>query len=319
MVDPVTPNLGLAVPIRGTDTGTWDVPVNGDFTIIDSMIGGVTSLALSSTPVTLATSQAQNSIIRLTGTLLANVSITVPSIYTSWTIDNQLLNSPSSFCAILVSTSGTNQIGLPPSIQDVFYDGTSLRYKNLGQVGEYWDYAANVIPTWVGASTIQPYLNCNGVAFSSATYPILTNLLGGTTTPDARGRARYALNSGTGRITTGGAGVDGNTIFAGGGSNGITLSAANIPSLNSAGSNSITVNANNSGLNLAATGGSVFTSGGATGVANASPATTNNSWVNLAAISGTNTINVTYSNGALTSLTNAAAGYVGGITMIRAA
>lgn len=306
MADPLTPNTGLAVPIRGTDTGTWDIPVNGDFTLLDSMLGGVTTLALSSTPVTLATSQAQNAIIRLTGTLLSNVAITLPSIYKFWTIDNQLLNSPSSFAATLVSTSGTSIIGLPPSIQDVFYDSISIRYRNLGQVGEYWDYAAATVPTWVTASTIPPYLNCNAATFSSATYPILTNLLGTTTLPDSRGRSRYALNQTTGRITSAGAGIDGNTIQAAGGINGVTLAAGNIPTITS---NVTTTSGNTVPQNMAGTV-TVFNQGSVLGAyfpvsANITP---------LAA-----TGSATSNNTGPVLFGNAAPGYVGGITMIRAA
>lgn len=219
MADPTTVNTSLAVPIRGTDTGTWDTPVNANFTSLDAMMGGVTSLALSSTSVTLATSQALVSVIRLTGTLLANVSITLPGIYKFWTIDNQLLNSPSSFAATLVSTSGASIIGMPPSTQDVFYDGTNVKYKNLGKFGEYWDYIGPTVPTWITASTIPPYLNCNGTTFSSATYPLLANHLGTTTLPDSRGRVRAALNAGTARITS----IITDTIAASGGDQNMQL------------------------------------------------------------------------------------------------
>src|SRR6266436_1565125 len=101
MADPTTVNTNLAIPIRGTDVGTWDLPANGNFTAIDSMFGGVTTVALSSQSVTLLSSQAQASVIRLTGTLLTNVSIILPSIYKGWTIDNRIVNNPSSFAVTL--------------------------------------------------------------------------------------------------------------------------------------------------------------------------------------------------------------------------
>lgn len=217
MVDPVTANIALAVPIRGSDVGTWDTPVNGDFTIIDGAFGGVTTIALTSAAVTLATSQAQNNIIRLTGTLTASVGITLPSIYKFWTIDNQIVNSPSSFAVVLASTSGANQIGCPPGTQDVFYDGTTIKYKGLGKVGEYWDYAGTTVPTWISLSTKPPYLNCTGTTFSSATYPILSNLFGGNTLPDSRNRMRIAISQGSSRVTSAISGLDGATLFAAGG------------------------------------------------------------------------------------------------------
>ena len=213
MADPVTTNVSLAVPIRGTDVGTWDTPVNGNFTSIDSMFGGITTLPLSSSPITLLTSQAYSAVIRLTGTLTANIAITLPSLYKFWTFDNQILNSPSSFAVTLVSTSGTSVIGVPPLTQDVYYDGTTVKYKNLGKFAEYWDYAAAAVPTWVTASTVPPYLNCNGTAFSSATYPLLANHLGTTTLPDSRGNVRIAYNQGTNRVTV----INGDVLFSIGG------------------------------------------------------------------------------------------------------
>jgi len=230
MVDPTTPNLVLAQPLRGTDVGTWDVPVNGNMGIIDQAFGGVTVVTLSSVGVVLASSQAQNSIIRITGTLTVNgVGITLPSIYKGWTIDNQLTNSLSSFAVVISSTGGTSLIGIAPGVNDIFYDGTTVKYRNLGRIGEYWDYAGPTVPTWVTNCTIPPYLNCNGSAFSSATYPILANSLGTTTLPDSRGRYRASLNQGTARINTSPGGVDGNTILAGGGADGITLLTSQIP------------------------------------------------------------------------------------------
>src|SRR6266446_3805777 len=166
MVDPTTVNTSLAIPIRGTDVGTWDLPVNGNFTAIDSMFGGVTTVALSSQAVTLLSSQGQNSILRFTGTLLASVTVILPGIYKGWTIDNQIINSPSSFCAQLASTSGSSVfgLGLAPGVNDVFYDGTSIKYRNMGKLGEYWDYAAATVPTWISFCTLPPWLNCNGTS-----------------------------------------------------------------------------------------------------------------------------------------------------------
>jgi hypothetical protein len=201
MPDPVTGNVALAVPVRGTDTGTWDTPVNGNFTSIDSMFGGVCTLALSSAPVTLLTSQAYCNIIRLTGTLTANIAITLPSIYKFWTIDNQITNFLS-FTTTLVSTSGASVLGVPPITTDVFYDGTTINYHNFGKLGEYWDYCATSVPPWVTSCTKPPWLNCNGTTFSSATYPQLFNLLGGGTLPDSRGRVRAAMSAGTARLTS---------------------------------------------------------------------------------------------------------------------
>src|SRR5882762_3853442 len=238
MPDPTTPNLVLAQPIRGTDTGVWDIPVNGNTGIIDQAFGSVTTLALTSSPISLTSSQAQNSIIRLTGTLTANIFISLPSIYKFWTIDNQIVNSPSSFCAILLSTTSSGQgIGLPPGAQDIFYDGASVNFRNLGSIGQYWDYGGPQVPSWVNACTKPPYLNCDGTTFSSATYPILANLLGTNTLPDSRGSARYVLNQGTARLSSAVGGVNGDVFLANKATQSTTLVTANLPAYTPSGTN----------------------------------------------------------------------------------
>lgn len=231
MADPLTTNIQLAVPLRGTDVGTWDVPVNGDFTLIDSMFGGVQSFALTNTSFGISVAQAQNSIIRLTGTLTANVVIAMSSAISKfWTIDNQITNSPSTGYYVAISNyAASQQIGIPPGPNDIFYDGTTVNYRNLGRIGEYWDFAGTQVPNWVTATTKPPYLNCNGTSFSTSTYPVLANLLGSGTLPDLRGVVRATLNQGTSRMTSS-AGVDGTTIFSIGGTQGTVIASSNLPS-----------------------------------------------------------------------------------------
>jgi hypothetical protein len=213
MVDPTTVNTSLAIPIRGSDVGTWDLPVNGNFNLIDSMFGGVTTIALSSNSVTLLSSQGQQSVVRFTGTINNNVQVILSGIIKGWSIDNQILNSPSSFGVQILTPGSSFGIGAPPGVNDILYDGTSILYRNLERVGTYVDYAGSTLPTWVSLCTKPPFLLCNGTTFSSATYPQLSSLLGSTTLPDARGRVRMMSNLGTSRVTV----FNGDTLYLGGG------------------------------------------------------------------------------------------------------
>jgi hypothetical protein len=231
MVDPVTPNVGLFVPLRGTDQGTWDVPVNTNFNELDFMFGGVTTYTPTNTNIIMASTAAQAAIIRLTGTLTGPVAITMASSFNKfWTVDNQLTNAPSSYYVIFVSTSGTQWIGAPPGCQDIYYDGTSVRYRSLPHpIGEFWDYADVVVPSWVSQSTVPPYLYCNGGTFNATTYPVLAGALYGNTLPDTRGRYRAAWNDGTGRITAAGGGVNGDLPRSFGGAQNFTIANSNLP------------------------------------------------------------------------------------------
>jgi hypothetical protein len=302
VVDPTTANTSMFVPLRGADVGTWDVPVNSNFNALDAMLGTVTNISPTNLPITLTTAQSQAAIIRLNGTLTGNVAITMSGIYKKWTIENLLTNSPSSFCVTFVSTTGIQQIGIPPGLTDVYYDAiaTSVRFANLPHaVGSYWDYAGSAVPSWNTACSVPPYLNCDGSAFSSATYPTLCNLFGGTgfnTLPDARGRWRATMNQTTGRMTAAGGGIDGNTLFAAGGAQTNTLVTANLPPYTPAG----TINQNANTFNA----GNVIAPGAFTGPV---------------AQAATITFSGTPQGGTSTPITNLGPGYVGGITMIRAA
>lgn len=226
MPDPTTVNLGLAVPTRGTDVGTWDVPLNGDMNIIDSKFGVVSTIALSNAPVTLNATQYQSSILRFTGILTANVTITLPAVSLMYACEN-LCTGPWT----VILTCGGQVIALPPGeCVNVFTDGTNVKFKDLGRVGSYLDYAGSDLPGWAATCTIPPYLKCDGSTYSSVTYPALFTILGTTTLPDFRGRNRSYLDDSTGRITTAGSGIDGATRFSGGGSQNVTLTQTNLPS-----------------------------------------------------------------------------------------
>jgi microcystin-dependent protein len=228
MVASYTTNKVLTQPANGDDPGTWNVPVNGNMTILDNAFGGITTLALNNANVALSTAQSQNVFLSLTGALGANIAITFPGgIGGFYSIQNLCTNS-SIYTVTLVTTAAGQQIGCPPSETfDIWLDGTNVKYRNFGRVGTYWDYAGSSVPAWISGCTIQPYLNCDGTSFSSATYPALANLIG-TTLPDSRGRGRFTLGQGTGRMLSS-AGIDGTTLFAAGGNQSVTLSSQQMP------------------------------------------------------------------------------------------
>lgn len=240
-----TTNLILALPPRGGSTGVWDTPVNDNSGVVDACFGSVTSLSVSSaTTFSLSTSQSQVNTIRISGTITGNVFITLGAIIKEWTIDNNTIN-PGFILRFTGSSGSGNTIMPPPGTSRIRWDGSNMSFVNLGRIGEYWDYAGSAIPAWISACTVPPALHCNGGTFSAVTYPVLANLLGTTTIPDLRGRSRFALDGGVGRVTTAGSGIDGATLFAAGGSQNVTLVTANLPAYTPAGtiSNNFTLNA----------------------------------------------------------------------------
>lgn len=218
MVSVYTPNINLEEPARGDQVGTWDTPVNNNMTLLDLTIGAATTIPLAGAPVVLNAAQFQSKCIVFSSTLTANVVVTFPTSFTkSYEIFNFCTGS-SQFTVTLTTTNGAAAICAPPGeLIDVANLAGQIWYKNLARIGTYWDYGGSSVPNWVSGCSIPPYLICDGSAFSAVTFPKLAIALGGTTLPDARGRARFALNQATARITAGISGIDGNTLLSGGG------------------------------------------------------------------------------------------------------
>lgn len=216
MVSTFTPNVQLEEPARGDDVGVWDTPVNSNMTLLDLLSGGIATIPLNNANVTLSAGQFRSKTLTFNSTLTGSVVITFPTSFTKSYEIQHLCTGSSAFTITLATTAAGGQvIAVPPGeIVDCLNDGTNIKFKNMGRIGEYWDYAAAAPPIWVAACTIPPYLNCDGSAFSAATYPVLRSILGGTTLPDTRGRSRFALDQGTGRNINV---IQGNTIFTGGG------------------------------------------------------------------------------------------------------
>lgn len=74
---PTTTYKGWSVPTTGTETDTWGDEINtNSFAVGDRNLGGYLAKSLSSSNVTLTSEESQYLILRLTGTLTANVQVT---------------------------------------------------------------------------------------------------------------------------------------------------------------------------------------------------------------------------------------------------
>jgi hypothetical protein len=78
---PSTPNKGFTVPTTSSEIGTWGDDLNANLQgILDNNLGAITTLSLSASPVTLNTAQSQSAIVRLTGALLSDITVTTACI-----------------------------------------------------------------------------------------------------------------------------------------------------------------------------------------------------------------------------------------------
>jgi len=232
-----TANVGLIQQAHNENVNNWDPPVTSNFAALDLMLGGITVQSLSGigSPLALSPTQCQNRVIMLTGTIGAIGQITfVSSIKKRFTISSTGLTAgfTNQLQLGVVGFPGAF-VGVPPGQTfDIFNDGTNISFHNFGPpIGGYWDHAGSSVPRWVTDCSVPPYLNCLGGTFSAVTYPVLAALLGGNVLPDFGGRVRAYLNQGQSRLQSSLSGIDGNTNYAAGGVQTVTLSSLHLPKL----------------------------------------------------------------------------------------
>lgn len=195
----------------------------------------------------LSTTQIRSANLKFIGALPSNVTVTISALSSApgttisgrlWIMQSQCSNSSAYTITVTSTVAGQQSICVPPyEPTSVFLEGTnssqagSIKFANLDRVGTFWDFIGSSVPNWVTGCTVPPYLNCDGTSFSSATYPALATILGGTTLPDQRGRFRATLNQSQSRITSGSStgGVDGNTNLSAGGAQTVQLSSFHAP------------------------------------------------------------------------------------------
>lgn len=284
---PTTPNIVLQVPNTGDQRDVWGQnAVNPNSTAIDGFFGGVVSVALSNVPYSLSAPagsvapsagpfESQNAIIQLTGTLTADVTITLP-LPGRQTIAN--FTTPAADQVVILRAAGVGQVvGIPDgAVTEVYNDGTNVRFLHgFGVWPGKQEFLAgfSVVPRWISQSTTPPYLLADGSIYNISAFPNLAKRFqsafggNGFTTfgvPDLRGRLPIMMDLGAGRITTAGSGIDGNTIGAVGGEQAHALTAVE----NGPHNHAITDPGHNHTFSGLVAGGQVQAGGGTSGIAN---------------------------------------------------
>lgn len=253
MVNPRTINQGIIVPLTGADVDLWGQnDVNPNMVALDGLLGGVQTIPISNANVLLTSpagfaptpgpgpTQSQNGVLIFTGTLTADVTVTLP-LPGYYIINNQSLPQASTNHVLILRAIGVgNVIGINwGETVHVFNDGTNVSFVNLERVPSIQHWAGwTFVPRWVTVCTKQPYLLCDGTIYNSASFPVLNYHLGatfggnGATTfgvPDLRGRYPLAYD-GTGvRVTVAGSGINGQNIGSAQDAQSVTLTAAQMP------------------------------------------------------------------------------------------
>lgn len=127
MTSAFTQNLNLEQPANGDDVDTWDVPVNGNMSIVDAARGGRTSINVTAAvgTVTLSASQYQKSQIAFTGTRGAVTNYQLPSgVGGTWPVSDATTGA---FALTFSSAGGGTSVTVPQGGKvNIKSDGTNI-------------------------------------------------------------------------------------------------------------------------------------------------------------------------------------------------
>ena len=207
-----TTNTGLNKPDYNSTVPTWDQPLNYNETILDSIFGNTTSVAMptgatSTTTLTGPASsgslgQTQSMRILLTGALSANQYLQIPAgIGGRWIVYNTCTGTSNVY---ITSGGGGTSVVAPQSYNvSIYSDGTNIRYTDDGLTNNFANltvlgntYLATQSGS-VGIGTTSPstLLTVNGTVTATSYSGAGTGLTGTASSLNIGGNAATATNA----------------------------------------------------------------------------------------------------------------------------
>jgi hypothetical protein len=213
MTSTFTTNKGLELPAYNDYVDTWNVPVNADFTLIDTAFGGSTLLNVTSIAgdVTLTATQYRPPQLIISGTLTANVRFLIPaSVGGQWTVTN---GATGAFAITIASAAGGSNVTLPSGSTIVSCDGSasgmrlSITSTSVQRVDQFSAGTTGLTPAAFSVGNIQLGGTLN-----------IANGGTGTTTAPTSGQLLIGKNDGTYNVAnlSAGSGITINNDPAGG-------------------------------------------------------------------------------------------------------
>ena len=160
MANSTSANLKLTVQATGENSGTWGQITNTNLLILEQAIGGFTTFNVTNANRTLtfsngALSNGKNIVIKLTGTLAANRTVSIPdSIEKTFLVQDACDHAGNTLT--FKTASGTGVLLCEGNCYNLYSDGT-----NIEKVNEYrkWRVVSAAEPVQAGAKLL---VNTNG-------------------------------------------------------------------------------------------------------------------------------------------------------------
>ena len=125
-----TPNKGYTNQATESNSGTWGLVLNQNFSDIDSNLGGTLTLSVAgNTNVTLTSAQAQNLIYNFTGVLTGNINVIFPAAGGLYFINNQTTGN---FTLTIQAGTSVNGLTVTQGTQAPIYVDNSTNPPTVG-------------------------------------------------------------------------------------------------------------------------------------------------------------------------------------------
>lgn len=179
-----TANKNLELPGNGEYVDTWNVPLNGDMTIIDTSLGGVQNLNATSGNATLSANAYQNLSLNITGAMSANTTYTIPSgVGGFWIVRNATTDATGGPWSVNIVSGGggANVTILRGKSTMIWSDGTNIRNveENVTSIGTV--SSVDVSGGTTGLTTSGGPITTNGTITIAGTLGIANGGTGRTT------------------------------------------------------------------------------------------------------------------------------------------
>jgi hypothetical protein len=159
MTSTFTTNKTLELPANGDYVNTWNIPVNGDMTVIDTALGGITNLNATAGSATLTYTQYRPLTLSVSGAVAANVVYTIPSgVGGQWIVRNNMTDSSGGPWDLVFQSGGGGTYVVAPRgyTTTIFSDGVNINFSDSRSL--------------VAGSNRQIQYNNNGVFGASSTF-----------------------------------------------------------------------------------------------------------------------------------------------------
>ena len=164
MANSTSANLKLTVQATGENSGTWGQITNTNLLILEQAIGGFTTFNITNASRSLtftngALSNGKNEVIKLTGTLASNLTVSIPdSVEKTYLVEDACNHA--GFTLTFKTSSGTGVLLCEGHTYTLYSDGT-----NVVKAGELRKWRAITAAETVQAGA-QILANTNGGAFT---------------------------------------------------------------------------------------------------------------------------------------------------------